>query len=240
MVLAVITDAGIEELNMTLLALSPPARRTRIEPIGREQRLALRAIDWTTYQAISKALTGQHVRLTYDRGRLEFMTISSKDGRLSRLIAQLVAAIADEMGIPRAQFGDMTCDNEAAMRGLEPDECFYLENEPRVRGQDEIDLTVDPPPDLAVEIEISPAPRNRMEIYAALRIREVWRFDGTRLSVHQLSDSGEYTESTQSRYFPKIEVAGLLEFIERRTQTDENSLLKSFREWVRQQLATRP
>ncbi|MCX7421804.1 MAG: Uma2 family endonuclease [Planctomycetia bacterium] len=222
---------------MTLLVPSPPERRTRIEPIGSEQRLALRAIDWATYQTISKALTGQHVRLTYDCGRLEFLTISSKHGILSRFFSRLIAILTEELNLPILSCGDMTCDNEAAMCGIEPDECFYLENEPRVRGQDEIDLTVDPPPDLAVEIEISPAPRNRMGIYTALQIREVWRLDGVRLSVHQLTDSGEYTESTQSRYFRKIEVAGLLEFIERRTQTDENSLRKSFREWVRQQLA---
>lgn len=222
---------------MTLLAPAPPGRRTRIEPAGNEQRLALGAVDWTTYQTISKALTGRHVRLTYDRGRLEFMTISSKHGRLSRLLAQFVAAIADEMGIPRAQFGDMTCDNEEVLRGLEPDECFYLENEPLVRGKEEIDLTVDPPPDLAIEIELSPATRDRMSLYAALRIPEVWRFDGIRLSVHQLAPSGEYLESPQSRYFPKIEVAGLLDFIERRTQIDENSLLNSLREWVRQKFA---
>ena len=123
------------------------------------------------------------------------------------------------------------------MRGLEPDECFDLENEPRVRGKEEIDLAVDPPPDLAVGIELSPATRDRMSIYAALRIPEVWRFDGTRLSVHQLVASGEYVESPLSRYFPKIVIAELLEFIERRTQTDENSLLKSFRDRVRQRMA---
>ena len=128
---------------MTLLATAPPKRIARIEPTRGEQRWSLGAVGWETYKTISEALTGRHVRLTYDRGRLEFMTISSKHGRLSRLIAQLVAAIADEMGVPRAQYGDMTCDNPEALRGLEPDECFYLENEPRVRGKEEIDLSTD-------------------------------------------------------------------------------------------------
>ena len=222
---------------MTLLTTAPLKRRDRTESNRDEQRWSLGAVGWDTYKTISNALTGRHVRLTYDRGRLEFMTISSKHGRLSRLIAQLVAAIADEMGIPRAQYGDMTCDNPESLRGLEPDECFYLVNEPRVRGKEEIDLTTDPPPDLAIEIELTPATRDRMSIYAALRIPEVWRFDGTELSVHQLTESGEYITSPASGYFPKIEIAGLLDFINRRTQTDENSLLKSFREWVRQRIA---
>ena len=189
---------------MTLLATAPPKRLTRPEPNRDEQRWSLGAVGWDTYKAISKALTGRHVRLTFDRGRLEFMTISSKHGRLSRLIAQLVAAIADEMRIPRAQFGDMTCDNPESLRGLEPDECFYLDNESLVRGKEEIDLTTDPPPDLAIEIELSPATRDRMSIYAALQVPEVWRFDGVELSVHQLTEAGEYATSPVSRYFPKI------------------------------------
>ena len=91
--------------------------------------------------------------------------------------------------------------------------------------------------EIVIEIELTPATRDRMSIYAALRIPEVWRFDGTELSVHQLTESGEYITSPASVYFPKIEIAGLLDFINRRTQTDENSLLKSFREWVRQKIA---
>lgn len=222
---------------MTVLAAAPPELRERFEPADNEQRLSLGAVSWATYQDISKALTGRHVRLTYDCGRLDFMTISGRHGRLSRLIAQLVAALADELGVPRAQFGDMTCDNQEVLRGLEPDECFYLENEPLVRNREEIDLSVDPPPDLAIEIELSPAARDRMSIYAALRVPEVWRFDGIGLSVHQLAASGEYVESPQSRFFSKIVIAELVPFIERRTQTDESRLLKSFHEWVRHKIA---
>lgn len=222
---------------MTVLVSAPTALCERLEPNGHEQRLSLGAVTWTTYQSISKALTGRHVRLTYDNGRLDFMTISGRHGILSRLLSRMIAILTEELNLPVLSCGDMTCDNEAALRGLEPDECFYLENEPRVRGREDIDLSIDPPPDLAVEIELSPATRDRMSIYAALHIPEVWRFDGTRLSVHQLATTGEYVESPQSRHFPGIVIAELRQFIERRTQTDENSLLKSFREWVRLKIA---
>jgi Uma2 family endonuclease len=226
-----------EGIRMTAVAPATSEPRPALEMTEREQRFSLGAISWATYQEIARALNGRHVRLTYDCGRLEFMTISPRHGRLSRLLAQLVAALADEMGVPRVQFGDMTCDNEDALRGLEPDECFYLENEPLVRDREEIDLTVDPPPDLAIEIELSPSTKDRLAIYAALKVPEVWRFDGHRLTVHQLTDDGQYMESSESRYFPKISISELVGFIERRTQMDENSLLNSFREWVRKVLA---
>ena len=217
---------------MTALARPPAELR---EPIPAEQHLTLGAVDWEDYQAIAQALTGRHVRLTYDRGRLEFMTISGTHGNLSRLFGRLIAALTEELGLAMRSFGDMTCDNESALRGLEPDECFYLHNEPLVRGKDDIDLTVDPPPDLAIEIELSKARRNRMGIYAALEIPEVWRFNGQQLTVNQLSSDGNYSVCDRSRYFPKIPVAELVRFIEMRTQTDENSLLRSFREWVHAQ-----
>ena len=184
---------------MTALATRP---REHVEPIPVEQRFSLGAVEWETYQAIAQALTGRHVRLTYDRGRLEFMTISGKHGNLSRLFGQLIVAMADELGIPRRSFGDMTCDSESAMRGLEPDECFYFDHEPLVRGKDDIDLSVDPPPDLTIEIELTKSRRSRMGIYAALRVPEVWRFDGQQLTVNQLGTDGNYVVCDRSRYFP--------------------------------------
>ena len=108
---------------------------------------SLGAVDWETYRKIADALTGRHVRLTYDRGRLEFMTISGKHGILSRLFNRLIGILTEELAMNVLSCGDMTCDREDAGRGLEPDECFYLENEPQVRGKDDIDLSVDPPPD---------------------------------------------------------------------------------------------
>lgn len=85
------------------------------------------------------------------------MTIFSQHGILSRLFNRLIAILTEEMNMPILSCGDMTCDNPEALRGLEPDECFYLDNESLVRVKEEIDLSTDPPPDLAIEIELSPA-----------------------------------------------------------------------------------
>src|SRR5262249_38374776 len=146
--------------------------------VPEEQRFRLGAVDWTTYRKISDALTGRHVRVTYDRGNLELMTISSKHGSCSRLSARLVQVLTEECGLPIYSCGDMTCDREDLDRGLEPDEGFYIENASRVRNKEQIDLTVDPPPDLAVEVDISRSSKSRLPVYAALRLPEVWRYDG--------------------------------------------------------------
>ncbi len=204
------------------------------------QRFVIRDLDWRAYRTIAEALKGRHVRLTYDRGALEFLTISHLHGNLSRLLGRLIVTLTEELGMAVRSCGDMTCDREDLDRALEPDECYYLQNEPRVRGREEIDLATDPPPDLAVEIDVSRNSRRRLRIYAVLGVPEVWRYDGATLEVSLRGANGEYEVAEQSRHFPQVPVRQLADFLGQRTQVDENSLVRSFREWVRQQIGKTP
>jgi Uma2 family endonuclease len=205
--------------------------------LDQEQRLILHSIGWDDYQAISKALTGRHVRLAYDRGTLEFMTISPTHGRYNWLIGRLIATLTEELGMPILGFSDMTCDRPDLERGMEPDQCFYLTNEARMRGKQTVDLAVDPPPDLGIEIDITRSSRRRLRVYAALGIPEAWLFDGDKIQVYRLNTEGQYVESERSLYFPLQAIEQLTAFLRRGSQTDENTLIRSFREWVREQIA---
>jgi Uma2 family endonuclease len=197
------------------------------------RRIRLHDIDWATYRTISDALTGRHVRLTYDRGRLELMTISAEHGFLSRLFTHMIGVLAEELGLGRRSVGDMTCDREDVLRGLEPDECFYIANEPRMRGKRKVDLAVDPPPDLAIEIDISRPSRERQGVYEALGVPELWVFDDFVLVGFSLGAEG-YEPIETSRSFSPLRIADLLPFLERRHEVEEGELLRSFREWVRE------
>jgi Uma2 family endonuclease len=200
------------------------------------QRFRLRGIDWHAYRQIAEALTGHHVRLTYDRGTLELMTISSLHGTFSRLLGRLITVLTEELNLAIRACGDMTCDREDLERGIEPDEAFYIQNVALIQGKEVIDLDVDPPPDLGLEIDISRSSRTRMRVYAALRVPEVWRFDGESLLVYLLNAAGEYVESKQSRCFPQLEVADLVPFLQKWQSMDDNSLVRAFRDWVREQV----
>jgi Uma2 family endonuclease len=197
----------------------------------------MRNIDWRQYRAIADAIGETHVRLTYDRGALEFMTLSHGHERRKELLGRLLGVLTEELDMPCQSGGSTTFNREDLKRGIEPDQCYYLEHEALVRGKEEIDLGVDPPPDLAIEIEVSRSALNRMDIYAALRVPEVWRFDGTHLHVHLLNDQGEYDEAERSRHFPFLPIAELEGFLQRRTEMDETQLVKMFRLWVRAQIA---
>lgn len=209
------------------------------DPIA-AQRFLLRGVAWEEYHTIAEALSGRHVRLTFDRGTLEFRTISPLHGHLSRLIARMIFVLTEELGLPVKSFGDMTVGREDLERALEPDECFYITHEADVRSKEHLDLATDPPPDLAVEIEVTHAPRNRLAIYAALGVPEVWRFHHDVLTAHCLDENGEYQSSVTSQVFPNLQIADLVTFLNRRAETDENTLIREFRDWVRKQFAKQP
>lgn len=205
----------------------------------KEQRFMLRNVDWSSYRSFADALGESHVRLTYDRGNLELMTLSHGHERLSSLLGRFIEVLTEELDMPCQSGGSTTLNREDVERGLEPDRCYYLEHEAAVRDKDQIDLTIDPPPDLAIEVDISRSSLSRMDIYAALRVPEVWRFDGESLRVYRLSEEGRYHQSAHSPHFPFLPLAEVQPFLLRRNTMDETSLVKAFRQWVRELLRSR-
>jgi len=208
-------------------------------PTAAEQRFVLTGVDWRTYRVIADALRERHVRLTFDGENLELMTVSRLHASISRLLGRFIVVLTEELGMPISSGGNLTCEREDVARALQPDECFYLQNEPLVRQKDHLDFATDPPPDLAVEIDISRSSLDRLGVYAVLRIPEVWRFDGATLTVYQRNAEGQYTVVERSQYFPWLPLGELAGWLRRRTEMDENSLVRAFRAWVRDLLAQR-
>jgi Uma2 family endonuclease len=201
------------------------------------QRLVLSGIDWRTYGRLLRAFDERPgVRLTYDRGVLEIMTLSPEHERFKHLLRRLIEALAEEMGLTIAGFGSMTFRRRRRRRGLEADECFWIANEPRVRGKDRIDLRVDPPPDLVVEVDVSRSSLDRLAIYASLGVPEVWRFAEQALTFHVLGTNGRYSSATHSPSFPLVTPADVTGFLALRGQLDEIALVRHVRAWVRQRL----
>ena len=201
------------------------------------QHLVLSGISWTQYTTISDTLAGRHLRITFDRGTLEIMTLSFLHERLAYLLGRFIDAVTEEMNIAMTSGRSTTCRREDLDRGLEPDNCYWLAHEAQVRHRDRIDLRTDPPPDLAVEVEVSRTVLDRLTVYAALGVPEVWRFDGQTLRVLLRGTDGEYHESALSRALPFLPVAELLRFATMRQTMDETQVIRTFRQWLREQMA---
>lgn len=199
----------------------------------KEIRTILPGVGWQTYQALSLDLAEESgKRLTYDRGILEIMTPLPQQEVSKRLLGRMVESATEELGLEIYSLGSTTWSREDLQKGLEPDECYYITNEKLMRGKVKIDLNVDPPPDLAIEIDIISNSLNRLEIYAALGIREVWRFDGEDLSIYVLSNS-QYELRENSQVLPILKSSDLLSFISRKGDLGENALISEFRNWLK-------
>lgn len=217
---------------------------TTVEPRTRtwepETRIVLRRVGWRGYEAML-GIIGDHtpIRITYDRGDMELMSPSTDHERFKMLLDRLILFAALELDIPCDAFASSTWRRRDLERGLEPDQCYYLANSPRIAGKKSIDLDVDPPPDLAVEVEISRSALERMGIYAALRVPEVWRFDGETLRIARLQADGTYTEVDTSVSLPSLSPAEVVRWIGLAEGQSQTAWLRQFRAWVRDELAPR-
>jgi Uma2 family endonuclease len=204
--------------------------------IPEEQHFVLCGVDWDQYLEFERLFEGRHVRMTYDSGRLEFMTVSRLHELWKMILHWCILILAEELKVPCESNGLATFKRKSLKKGIEPDQGYYLTNEPLVRGKDELDLSVDPPPDLMIEIEVSRALGTRLRILATLGVPEVWCYNGQRVRILQLRGK-QYVEEPRSLYFPSIPIQEIHSFIERRGEMDQLSLMAQFREWVRRQIA---
>ena len=213
---------------MSAIAAAPP-------PVRRDpaNHILLRNVSWRLYRSFVEEVGGGNVRITYSKGMMEIMSPPPQHERRKKLVAQMVEMLTFELGISRGSFGSTTSADEALDQGLEPDECYYIANEAAVRGLDRIDLTVHPPPDLAIEVDISYRAIKRESLYAAMKVPEVWRDDGTHLECLVLGPSGVYAASAYSKAFPHLRVADLEQFLDMAPRTGENAMLRAFRDWIR-------
>jgi Uma2 family endonuclease len=198
------------------------------------QRVLLHNVSWQTYETLLREFDRKPIRLTYDQGELEIMTLSHEHEHRKKLFARFIEALTEELQIPIHSGGATTFRREAKQRGLEPDECYWIQHEQAMRGRREFDFLSDPPPDLAVEVEVSSSLLDRMGVYAALGIPEIWRFVGEALHVYRLGRNGKYAEVTRSPAFPDVSVAEVLRFVRMGETQDETSVVRAFRTWVRE------
>lgn len=170
-------------------------------------------VAWDDYLRLLDELgDGAHLRVTFDRGVLEIMSPKSEHEELARLIDLVLAYIAFEQNQNVKNCGSMTMHTVAVERGGEADSSYYVATESQVRGVKNIDLTVHPPPDIVLEIDITSPSLDKFPLYTALRVPEVWRYDGERMQFY-LFVEGKYQPSTHSLSFPHLSSAMLERYL---------------------------
>ncbi|MEG4440832.1 Uma2 family endonuclease [Microcoleus sp. AT9_B5] len=215
------TKPTVFELNQLIV---PPGNKVQLQNVS-----------WEMYSSILDELgEGYAVRLTYYKETLEIRMPLPKHEKAKSLIGYFVNVLLEELNIDCEVLGSTTFKSKEMQSGVEPDDCFYIQHEAAVRGKDRIDLTVDPPPDLAIEIDNS-SPTS-LNSYQALKVPELWRYDGRILKIYLLQE-GKYTESDTSQNFPDFPIIDVIpEYVDRSNTEGRSPTIKAFRAWAKEQL----
>jgi Uma2 family endonuclease len=200
--------------------------------------LVLDGIDWKTYSRLLGIFAERpSVRLTYDQGRLEIMSPLLEHDDEGRFLGQLVWVLTEELEMPLHPGGSTTLRRKLKERGIEADECFWIANAHRLKGRRRLDLRIDPPPDLAIEVDVSHSCMDRLAIHGVLGVAEVWRLDGDVLTFYILGARSKYSIAERSRAFPLVTPKDLMQFLQQARQAgDQNPIIRRFRQWVRQRI----
>ena len=204
-----------------------------IVPPGHQ--LLLKDVSWQMFEKILEELgETRAARVSYSKGMLEIMTPLAEHEDDKVIIGDLVKALLEELDIEFRSLGSTTFKNQAMAQAVEADDCFYIRNEAAIRGKKRIDLNFDPPPDLAIEIDITS--RTQFNNYQALRVPELWRYNGRNLQINILQE-GKYVESNNSYNFPELPIGEIIhQYVEQSKAVGRNATMRAFRNWVRAQI----
>lgn len=195
-------------------------------------RLALRGVSWALYDQLLKLAGNGLPRMTYDQGTLEMEMPSKRHEALKWIVGRFIEAYAEESGIDYEAAGSTTWRREAVAGGLEADESYYIQNFEKVHGR-EVDLAVDPPPDLAVEIDLSPPEVEKASVYARLCVPEIWRWRSGRLAALVRQPDGGYIERATSAALPSFPLADLTVALEDYPRVAAAHAVAAFRRRIR-------
>lgn len=197
-----------------------------------DSTLILRNVSWDGYEALLEAVgEAAGLRIAYDQGTLQIMTLSPEHESYSRLIERLVDRLSARLHIKILFFGSSTMKRKDRSRGAEPDACFYVKTAAVIGRKIQLDFATDPPPDIVVEIDITHDSVSKFPLYAALGVPELWRYDGAALTMYHLQDR-EYLPVSSSVALRVLDAATLTHFLNLSSDKDQHEILLAFEEWL--------
>jgi len=193
-------------------------------------------VSWDEYEELLEQVgEAPGLRISYDNGSLQVMTISSEHEKYASFISSLVTVIQLRLRIDILGFGSATMRKRKRKKGNEPDACFYVQTASVIGNRIQLDFETDPPPDIAVEIDVHHDSRSKFPIYAALGVPEIWRYDGQAMTIYHLSEASDeqpYVAVDTSAALPMLTAELLTEMIERMRRDGELNALLAFEEWL--------
>jgi Uma2 family endonuclease len=210
-----------------------------VSQLPEDASLTFHDVSWDEYEELLEQVgEAPGLRLSYDNGSLRVMTISAEHEKYTEFISSLVGIIRIRLRINILGFGSATMRKRKVRKGKEPDACFYVQTAPLIGNRIQLDFETDPPPDVAVEIDVHHDSRPSFPIYAALGVSEIWRYDGQAMTIYHLaeevskSEKPLYVWQETSAALPMLTAQVLTEMVERMRKDGELNALLAFDEWL--------
>jgi Uma2 family endonuclease len=206
--------------------------RDFIARLPRNSTLILRDVSWDDYEALLAAIGGAPgLRISFDEGTLQVMTLSPEHESYSRLLERLIDRLSARLRIEILFFGSSTMKRKDPQKGAEPDACYYVQSAPAIGARIDVDFSKDPLPDVAVEIDVHHDSLDKFPLYAALGVPEIWRYDGAALTMHRL-EGDRYVPTPASIALPVLEAQTLTRFLGLAGEKSQHDILLAFEEWL--------
>ncbi len=192
-------------------------------------------VNWSAFETILQELGEKRTsKVAYAENQLEIRMPLPEHEFDQEIIGDMVKILLEELGVDRECYGSTTFKREDMSAGIEPDNCFYVQNYRAMIGKRRLDLTVDPPPDLAIEVDVTS--KTQLSAYAALRVPELWQFSQGCLRINTLQQ-GDYIEAASSPTFPNFPIIeGISQFIAISLVQGSSVALRALRQWVREKI----
>ncbi|OYD94029.1 hypothetical protein CDG76_19000 [Nostoc sp. 'Peltigera membranacea cyanobiont' 210A] len=199
------------------------------------QQMLVKDISWQQLENILEEMGERRAaRISYSHGWLEIMVPLPEHEKDKEYIGELVRVLLDKLQIDFEPFGSTTLKNERMLQAVEADTSFYIQNQAAIIGKNRIDLNIDPPPDLAIKIDITS--RTRFDNYEILGVPELWRHTQQGLEISILQE-GKYIKSQSSPNFPNIPIVELVnEYVQQCLTIGRSQAMRNFRGWVKNNL----
>ncbi len=196
-------------------------------------KLQLSGVGWDDYEGLLEEIEGKrHVRISYDHGRMEIMSLSPEHEGYASLFSHLIDVLTEELELEFFSIRSTTLKRKRALQGKEPDDCFYIGDVTRILGKKRLDLDYDSPPDLAIEVDVTSSTLDKMAIYAGLGVPEVWRLDEYNVEFYSLA-GGRYILAPTSAIFPFLPPSVVADHLNIGVTQGIRAMKRAFREWVR-------
>lgn len=191
---------------------------------------------WNDYETLVKEVgEASHLRISYTRGNLKIMTLSSLHENYSTIVQDIVRQISLQKRIKILNYKSSTMKVTKELKGVEPDGCFYVQSADKLPNKLRIDFSKDPMPDIVLEIDIYHDSKSKFEIYASFGVKEIWRFDGKNFEIYELQKKAEYKQIKQSNSLPILTAKVLNDLLNQSDEKDQYEILLEFEEWLKMQ-----